>query len=56
MVFKKNKNGSLLVIITTDRKLNVLSEEIIESTESIDYSSLAECFAESYIIQNDHES
>ena len=53
MIFKKKKDGSLVLSVTTDRNFNILSKEIIESNENIDYSSLAACLAEKYIEQNE---
>lgn len=56
MIFKKAKDGSLILSVTTDRKFNILSEEVIESKESIDYSLLAACLAEKYIELNEEEA
>lgn len=39
---KKSEMKTYKLIVTCDRKFNVLSEELIESKESIDYGPLVD--------------
>lgn len=45
----ETRDGSLIIKVTTDRKFNILSEDVIESDETIDDGPLVAYLAEEYM-------